>query len=233
MKIAGVAFAELQDLEPKVRAQLEGGAVWADPRDYEAQDGMRRALRSAGKHKQDLARMVAAYLTDADVQRRTGAVAVSDELAEILGANAIAKILDDNESLFRDVLPVGHKINQPDLYWEVLVAMGRSIGKKDNRAIELYRANSGAGRGYWLMGVLAKQDVDWLVGHAAAVVPAEMLPGLLEDISGAKRRAQLVANVAWSPQSAAEVLAKPWSNLPFDDSEVAALRKLVEDGGNA
>lgn len=233
MTVAGVSVADESALADKVRSQLAGGSVWADKQDYEARDGMRRALRGAGQHQKLLAETVAGFLTDADLTVRTGAVAVSDELARILGADALARIFEANESLFWKVPPKGHTINQPDLGWELLVNLATAIDPSQQRAIELLRANAAGQRGSWLLGALAKHDTDWFLAHAQAVVPPRSILGLFRALGTHAQRVELARNVPWSPKTAGEALAKTaaWDSLSLPADQVAELRRIIAEAG--
>lgn len=231
--IAGVHFADDAALADKVRSQLAGGSVWADKQDREAQDGMIRALRGAGTHKKLLAETVARFLTDADRTVRTGAVAVSGELAQILGADALARIFEQHEELFWKVAPKGHTINQPDLGWELLVSIGTAVDGSHRRAIDLLRANAAGERGSWLLGALAKHDTEWFLEHAQAVVPPRSILGLFRALDNHQQRIELARAVPWSATTAGEALAKTaaWNSLPFPPEQVTELRGIIAEAG--
>jgi hypothetical protein len=233
MTVAGVSVADESALADKVRSQLAGGAVWADKQDHEARDGMRRALRGAGQHQTLLAETVAGFLTDSDVTVRTGAVAVSDELAGILGADAIARIFEADESLFWKVPPKGHPINQPDLGWELLVNLGTALEPSQQRAIGVLRANAAGPQGSWLLGALAKHDTDWFLEHAPSMVPPRSILGLFRALGTHAQRVELARSVPWSSHTAREALAKSaaWDSLPLPDDQVAELRRIIAEAG--
>jgi hypothetical protein len=207
--------------------------VWADKQDREARDGLIRALRGAGNHKKLLAETVARYLTDDDLTVRTGAVAVSGELAQILGADAIALTFEQNEDRFWKVAPKGHTINQPDLGWELLVNIGGALDAGQQRAIGVLRANAAGPQGSWLLGALAKHDTEWFLAHAEAMVPPRSILGLFRALETHGQRVELAGNLPWSAKTAAEALAKTaaWDSLPLPADQVAELRRIIAEAG--
>lgn len=230
LSVAGVGFDDRAQLAARVRDQLAGGSVWVDKSDYEAKDGMERALRGAGEHQGLLAELVAGHLGDGDVTVRTGAAAVAGELASILGAEPLAGLYRDHADRLSGVAPRGHTVGHPDLGWAVLIAIAGQVRPEDTGAIGLLREHAGGERGSWLLPALARSDAGWLVSNAA-IVPRRSLLGVLRNLADRDHRARLIRGMAWSKAEAAEALAKEaaWRSLPFDANEIDRLRALIRE----
>lgn len=227
--IAEAGFSGESDLRRGVRSQLGGGAVWADKRDQESQDGMMRALREAGPHRRLLASIVAQHLGDRSVAVRTGAVAVSAELGCILGGDALAELFETHQARLWGTAPRGHTISHPELAWALLVSIaGALTGASERKAIELLRRNVRGERGSWLLGGLAKHDTAWLLEHARDVVPLRSVLGVLTQLPTRRDRIALIHTLEWSKTSVEATLADPaWPHLSFPPEDEDELRTTI------
>jgi hypothetical protein len=224
--VAGVKISTEEQAMRLIEAQFSGVGPWSQKEDYTPAEGLERALNAAGPYLPVFVRAIAGHLEDDDLAMRTLAVVACDRAAAAIGPQFIALTLQLNPHLYAGVKPVGHPTNQPDLRWSLLTALGKAVGPEHGDAIRLLRASAREERGYWLLGALARVDLDWLLDNAASVVPKHALGGALRAMPDAARREALITAMGpWSKADRDEALAAPfWALLP----DAAQLRRVLE-----
>jgi hypothetical protein len=224
--VAGVRVETEGQVATLVARQVEGVGPWSARDDVTCVDGLGRALDGAGPLLPLFARAVAEQLVNPDLAVRTAAVAVADRVAPVLGSPFLVDLLRRRPELFAGVAPVGHPTNHPDLRWSLLVALGRAVRREEDDAIAVLRDAAGEERGSWLLGALARVDLDWLLSHARGVVPVRALGGVLRALPDRETRAKLIRALGpWAPAAKEAALAAPfWAVVP----DGAELRRELE-----
>lgn len=216
----------MTDLKREIRNQLLHGSTWGEKNDLWPYEGLERQLLSA--NPQERSALVAAcqtLLTDPHPQVRTGIVAILSEIAPDVGAEWLYSQLINHPQLFVQVAPEGANLPHPSLDKEILLAITQVVKATDQNIIAyLRKAARIPDWGSWLLPTLAKVDSNWLVAHAAELVPHRVVSVLL-PLSPEQRR-QVIAQLAPWP---AEILAKlsPAFWRQFEPAEAQALQALM------
>lgn len=207
----------------QVRRQLEGAGPWSDRDDREPVDGLVRALRGAGALRPTFAASVLLLLEDDDLRVRSGAIAALPEVAQDLGAAHLCAVLERSAERFRGVSAEGATVLHPDLYHALLAAIAKAAAPGDERALmHLRPAAREPGWGSRLLPDLARLDPEWLLTHAAELVPHRSV-GVLFALSPAQRL-ELVRRLAPYPaEQRTQLGAGFWGR--FDPEEAQLLQR--------
>jgi hypothetical protein len=205
----------------KVRHQLQHGSVWQDRDSVDNYDGVVRALQDGSEDRAKLIEGLAACLTDADVLVRTGAVAALPEVAVEVGSMRLCNLLQQHLDLFRGV-PPSIRLSIADLEEGVAQCIAKAAYPTDAMAIAYLRIAVRRPWGNCLLFRLAAIDAEWLLEHAAALVPKNYF-GVLIPLSPADRR-RLIAAVRPFEGKPTEYF---WKQFP--DAEAAELKQLLSE----
>lgn len=217
--IAGETFRSTDAFARALRAQADGIGPWTDRNDTTGIDGLELAIDDAGPWLSVVADVVRQWIDDDDVALRSMGVAVAWRVAGAIGASFLVERLTRHRARFDGVAPVGVPTNQPDLRWSLLMALDRAVTVDDTDAIALLRDALQEPRGFWVLNGLGRVDVDWLLAHAAVVIPKRALGAGLAAMPDTARRIALVRAMApWSDEERRAAIASPlWSMR--DDAE--------------
>ena len=221
--VAGVVIGSEEEATRLFEAQFAGVGPWSQKDDYSAVEGLERALLAEGKFQPAFVRVIAGHLEDDDVALRTLAVVACERAATAIGAQFLALTLQLTPHLFDGVKPVGLPTNQPDLRWSLLLALGKAVSPEHADAIRILRAAAHEPRGSWLVGPLARVDLEWLLANASAVLPKSALGGALKAMPDTASRLALITALApWTPAERDAALAGPFWTMFSDADDVRA-----------
>lgn len=216
----------MTDLKTEIRKQLLDGEPWGEKNDIWPFEGLERQLKTANPSKRaELVAACQALITDTDLQVRTGIVAILSTIAQDVGAEWIYSQLINHPELFVQVAPSGAKLRRPTLEKEILVAMARVVKANEVNIIARLREEAQIlNWGSSILHTLAKVDSDWLVAHAAEVVPHEVVSVLL-PLSTEQRRQLIAALAPWPPEVLANISSAFWKQFPPEEAKT--LYKLM------
>lgn len=211
----------------QIRSQLEGGGVWGGRDSVTPDDGLKLGLQAAGGERPLYVAAVVAMLISEDVRHRTGAVAVLPEIRAEVGAERLAKIIRDNEALYRGVTPAW-RVSFDDLEHTAAVAIAPSVTPKDAEAVAWLRQLAQSRPwGNFLLNDLARADGDWLVKNARGLVPHGHI-GVLLKLTPAQRDDLIDALAPWPAEKPTVLTTSVWRQLPAD--EASRLRQKMWPG---
>ena len=205
----------------RVRYQLEHGSVWQDRDSVDNYDGVVRALRDGTEDRGRLIEGLAACLADENVFVRTGAVAALPEVAVELGALRLCNLLQQHLDLFRGV-PPSIRLSIADLEEGMAQCIAKAARPADKPAIAYLRYAVRRIWGNCLLFRLAAIDAEWLLEHAAELVPKNYF-GVLIPLSPEDRR-RLIAAVRPFQGTPPEPF---WKQFP--EAEAAELKQLLSE----
>lgn len=204
-----------------VRRQLEFGSVWQDRDSVDNYDGLVRALRGGGSERAGMVEALAQCLTDVNLLVRSGAVAALPEVAIELGTVRLCTLVRHQLNLFRDVRP-SIQLSIADLEEGMAQSIAKAAVPEDATAIEYLRQAVHRPWGNCLLFRLAAIDSEWLLDHAAELVPKDYF-GVLIPLTPERRR-RLIAAVG------------PFNGMPseyfwkqFPEAEAAELKRLLSE----
>jgi hypothetical protein len=218
-----------EEIPNAVDSQLRGIGGWSRKEDQMHLDGLWRAAREAGDLAPIFARAIVRHIADPDVEVRAGAILSVWAVAEHVSADELLSILEARPELFRGVRqPAGYPGCFDDLEGELILAIGLSLTRADQRACRFLQDRALAGEAIGVFA-LARAIPEWVVANAKAVVRREALRGVLRSLPEAQqRRAVVLALSPWSPEEGRELVESPvWTSLPLAKEELAELSALV------
>lgn len=216
----------MNDWKSEIRDQLLHGSTWGERNDLWPYEGLERQLLSA--NPEERAAMVQAcqsLLTDPHPEVRTGIVAILSEIAPDIGAEWLYSQLMNYSDLFVQVAPEGAKLPHSGLDREILLAIAQVVKATDQNIIAYLRETARIPEwGTWFLNTLAKVDSDWLVAHAAELVPHEDVSVFL-PLSPEQRREVIAQLAPWPAEIIDDLGSFFWSQ--FEPAEAQALKVLM------
>ena len=205
----------------EVRQQLEFGSVWQDRDSVDNYDGLVRALRGGGSDRAGMVEALAQCLTDSNLLVRSGAVAALPEVVPELGAARLCTLVQQHLNLFQDVRP-SIQLSIADLEEGMAQSIAKAAGPEDATVIEYLRQAVHRPWGKCLLFRLAAIDGEWLLNHAAELVPKDYF-GVLIPLTPERRR-RLIAAVGPFHGTPSEYF---WKQFP--ETEAAELKRLLSE----
>ncbi len=203
----------------RIRRQILHGGVWSEKHHRSNLDGVVDLFRRSTKSRQRaIAAGIAALLADGNINARTGGVLLLEEVAGVLGAHRISRLVEANLDKLEGVDP---DRNYRNFFGDDLASpIYRLLGDmRDRDAAPLLRDAWSRDRKVDVS--LAMVDPDYVLEHPE-LLHRKAIGGVLARLPDHARRAKLLTALApWDPEVAE---AKWWKKIPGD---VEALKALL------
>src|SRR4029077_19470971 len=132
----GMEISDSSELAAVLRRQFSSGILSGNTTDHGPEEALWRLVHSIkGTHlEQVFADALMQLLTDSDVETRTSAVALAQDVAERLEPGQLLALLDEHPTLFKNVQPKGQSksdFHGDDLAWGLLRAIAGHPSRDD------------------------------------------------------------------------------------------------------
>jgi hypothetical protein len=231
IEVEGVRLGPATDYVALLRRQLKHGTVWNEIGDPGPEEGIWRLFEAASGTpiEKRLLDAVMELLTDADIDVRSGAVGLAQDYAEKMDPTALLQILERNQPLFDGIKPTDSRADSPDLAWGLLRALTANTGQDSHVLAALKKAAFDTENGSTVLGGLAADDPEWIIGQARHVVSNDPAKAriIMANLPRPQSRERFVKALAEESASFREELARIIADKVENPEERERLRSLL------
>ena len=214
-----------------LRRQLKYGTVWNEVGDPGPEEGVWRLFEatSGTPIEQRLVDAVTELLTDADVDVRSGAVALAQDYAEKMNPSTLLRILERNPALFDGIKPTDSRSDSPDLAWGLLRAMTANTGHDPQVVARLRTAAFDTENGSTVLGGLAADDPEWTIAQAQHLVSSDPTKAriIIANLPGEQSRERFVKALVGEPASLRQELVRVIADKITNSAERERLNSML------
>ena len=229
--VEGVPLGPSTDIAELLRRQLKYGSVWNEIGDPGPEEGIWRVFEAASGTpvEKKLVGAVVELLTDSDVNVRSGAVGLAQDFPEKMDPRVLLQILERNQTLFEGVKPTNSRADAPDLAWGLLQAMTANTGGDSSVLARLKKAAFDTENGFTVLGGLAADDPEWVIGQARSLVSDDPVKAriIIGNLPGSQPRERFVKALAGEPAPFREQLVRIIADKIENPAERERLKSIL------
>jgi hypothetical protein len=221
----GIEVSDSSDMAALLRRQIKSGVLSSITTDQGPEEAIWRLFHSIEGTPSEhvFVDAVMQLLSDSDVETRTSAVGLAQDIAEKIDPGRLLALLDAQPTLFSDVAPKGSSrsdIQGDDLAWGLLRAIAGHPTTNDKVLSRLRAAAMDPRNGARVLAGLTVSDPSWVLQNLRGLIELE------------PRRAPIVLNNLSDPSQRRDFAEAASRSSPRGRAAaMSAIKEMVKDPG--
>ena len=233
----GIEVSDSSDMAALLKRQLKSGVLSSATTDQGPEEAIWRMFHSieGTPFEQVFVDAVFELLADSDIETRTSAVGLAQDIAENIDPVRLLALLDEQPTLFTNVAPRGSSrsdIQGGDLAWGVLRAIAGHPTSNDRVLIRLRAAALDPRNGARVLAGLTTSDPSWVLQNLKEIIEqdprrASIVLNNLDDPSQRRHFAKAASQSSPRGRAAARNAVNQMIKDPEERNRLLALMKAA------